>query len=214
MRMGEVRGQIVEVKSTDGVVTIGDPAPDLELESVRGSIVRLSEYHGTHTVVLWFSRGYNCPFCRRYMAQLDQAYDKFHALNTEVLEIGPNVLKPARIYFQHQPLKFHFLCDPTKAAYTRFGLRDLGPLEANVNTIRSFAYAYTHGDGLNTTRIVAGDVFTEGFAGRMVHHAFTAMQQGMFIVDRDGLVRYAHAFKPLDTIPPIEEMLREVERLS
>ena len=40
------------------------------------------------------------------------------------------------------------------------------------------------------------------------------MQQGMFIVDRDGILRYAKAFKPLDTIPPIEEILRELDRMK
>jgi hypothetical protein len=96
------------------------------------------------------------------MAQLDRAHDTFIAARTEVLAIGPNALRPARIYFQRQPLKFPFLCDPTKETYLRYGLRDLGPIEANINTFRSFAYAYTHGDGINTTRIVA-DTFTEGF---------------------------------------------------
>jgi peroxiredoxin len=148
------------------------------------------------------------------MAQLDQAHARFDAHDADVLIVGPNVLKPARVYFQRQPLTFPFLCDPTKAAYLRFGLRDLGPIEANINTIRSFAWAYTHGDGVNTTRIAAGDTFTEGFLGRMVHHALTAMQQGMFVVDREGILRYAYAFKPLDTVPPVEEMLRELEKLK
>jgi len=204
----------VETKVAEGELRIGTPAPELELESVQGPLVRLNDYRGTRQAVIWFSRGYNCPFCRRYLAQLDQVYDKFRAANTEVLAIGPNVLKPARIYFQRQPLKFPFLCDPTKAAYLRFGLRDLGPVEANLNTLRSFAYAYTHGDGINTTRIAAGDTFTAGFLGRLHHHALTAMQQGLFIVDRASRIRYAHAFKPLDTIPPTEELLREVERLT
>ena len=204
----------MEAKVTEHEVKVGSPAPELELESVQGPTIRLSDYRGTHNVVIWFSRGYNCPFCRRYMAQLDQAHDKFRAANVEVLLVGPNVLKPARIYFQRQPLKFHFLCDPTKSVYLRFGLRDLGPIEANINTIRSFGWAYLHGDGINTTRIVSGDTFTEGFLGRLHHHALTAMQQGMFILDRGGIIRYAHAFRPLDTIPPIEEILREVEKLK
>jgi putative peptide zinc metalloprotease protein len=204
----------LDANVADNQVKVGSPAPELALESVQGPTVKLSDYRGRQNVVIWFSRGYNCPFCRRYMAQLDQAHDKFVAANTHVLEIGPNVLKPARIYFQRQPIKFPFLCDPSKAAYLRFGLRDQGPIEANINTIRSFGWAYLHGDGINTTRIAAGDTFTEGFVGRLYHHALTAMQQGVFIVDRDGIVRYANAFKPLDTIPPTEEILGEVAKIK
>ncbi|MGH9049401.1 MAG: cyclic nucleotide-binding domain-containing protein, partial [Acidimicrobiia bacterium] len=45
-------------------VEVGDPAPDFTLEAVRGGTVSLSDHRG-QTVVLWFSRGYNCPFCRK-----------------------------------------------------------------------------------------------------------------------------------------------------
>jgi putative peptide zinc metalloprotease protein len=203
----------LEAPLATGEVTIGSTAPEFELESVQGPIVRLSDYRAKVNVMLWFSRGFTCPFCRRYMAHLDQVYDKFRAANAAVLEVGPNALKPARTYFQRQPLKFPFLCYPSKIIFRQFGLRDLGPIEANKNTIVSFAYAYTHGDGLNTTRLSASDAFTAG-VGRLHHHAFTAMQQGVFIVDRDGIVRYANVFRPLDTIPPIEEMLREVDRFN
>lgn len=188
-------------------VKVGSPAPDFALESVQGAIIRLSDYRGKQSVVLWFSRGFTCPFCRRYTAQIDQARDKLVAASAQVLQVAPNALKPARTYFQRQPSKFPFLCDPSKETFRRYGLRDLGPIEANKNTLISFAYAYTHGDGINTTRLSASDTLTAGFAGRLRHHAFTAMQQGVFIIDRDGVVGYATILKPLDTIPPIQELL-------
>jgi peroxiredoxin len=38
--------------------TPGPPAPDFELESHTGERVRLSGYHGTNSVVLFFMRAY------------------------------------------------------------------------------------------------------------------------------------------------------------
>jgi putative peptide zinc metalloprotease protein len=198
----------------NGGVDIGSVAPDFELESVQGPLIRLNAYRGTHTVVLWFSRGFTCPFCRRFMTQLGQVYDKFQSAQVEIVQLGPNVLKSARTYFERQPPKFPFVCDPEKQIFARYGLRDIGPIEANKNTLISFAYAYTHGDGLNTTRASALDVFTDDFIGRMRHHAFAAIQQAVFIVDREGIVRDARVLRPIDTMPPSEEILREVEKLN
>jgi len=195
-------------------VAIGSVAPDFELESVQGTMFRLSAYRGTHSVVLWFSRGFTCPFCRRFMAQLGQLHDRFQTANAEFVQLGPNLLKAARTYFRQQPPKFPFVCDPAKQIFTRYGLRDEGALVANKNTIISFTHAYTHGDGLNTTRASALDVFSGNVVDRMRHHALSAIQQGMFIVDRDGLVRYANVLPPLGTLPPGEELLREVEKLG
>jgi len=195
-------------------VAVGSIAPDFELESVQGPVFRLGAYRGAKSVALWFSRGFTCPFCRRFMAQLGQLHDRFQAANAEMVLLGPNLLKAARTYFQHQPPKFLFVCDPTKQIYTRYGLRDEGALVANKNTIVSFTYAYTHGDGLNTTRASALDVFSGNVIDRMRHHALSAIQQGMFIVDRDGLVRYANVVPPLGTLPPGEELLREVEKIG
>ena len=197
----------------DRDVMIGSTAPDFELESVQGPVIRLSAYRGTHNVVLWFSRGFTCPFCRRFMAQLGQVYGRFQAAQAEIIQLGPNVLKAARAYFQRQPPRFPFVCDPAKEIFTRCGLRDTGVLEASKNTLISFTYAYTYGDGLSTTRASALDVFTDDFIGRMRHHALTAIQQAVFVVDRDGIVRQATVLRPLDTLPPGEEILREVERL-
>jgi peroxiredoxin len=39
-------------------VELGVPAPDFELRDFRGIPVRLSDYEGTHRVLLVFNRGF------------------------------------------------------------------------------------------------------------------------------------------------------------
>ena len=45
-------------------LTVGSPAPLFGLRSVQGATVELAAYRGQLNVVLWFSRGFTCPFCR------------------------------------------------------------------------------------------------------------------------------------------------------
>lgn len=195
-------------------IMIGLPAPEFELESVQGSTIRLDDYRGKSHVLVWFSRGFTCPFCRRYMAQLNQALDQFKSADTEIVQIAPNLVDRARMYFKRQPLGFPFLCDPSNETFYRFGLLNLGVIEATKNSIYSFAHAYTHGDGINTTRASFLDTFSANIIGRMKHYVMDALQQGVFIVDRAGIVRYAKALGPVETIPPIEELLREAQKLA
>ena len=40
------------------VMTPGEPAPDFELEDTSGNLFRLSDFRGSHPVVLVFLRGF------------------------------------------------------------------------------------------------------------------------------------------------------------
>ncbi|MBC7875859.1 MAG: redoxin domain-containing protein [Anaerolineales bacterium] len=41
-----------------GIITPGELAPDFELEDVNGTLVRLSNFRGSKSVVLIFLRGF------------------------------------------------------------------------------------------------------------------------------------------------------------
>jgi peroxiredoxin len=40
------------------LITPGEPAPDFEMEDVKGTLVRLSDFRGSKPVVLAFLRGF------------------------------------------------------------------------------------------------------------------------------------------------------------
>jgi peroxiredoxin (alkyl hydroperoxide reductase subunit C) len=56
------------------VPTVGTPAPNFRLTSAQGPEVTLTNYSGQCNLILWFSKGLFCPFCRRQMAQLRLGY--------------------------------------------------------------------------------------------------------------------------------------------
>jgi hypothetical protein len=65
----------------------------------------------------------------------------------------------------------------------------------------SFSYAFTHGDTGPQLRGAWLDVMNRNFVRRLHHHAMTAMEQGIFLVDREGVIRHRSVVGPLDPVP-------------
>ena len=180
---------------------IGQPAPLFSLTSVQGGTVDLAGYRGRRNVVVWFSRGFTCPFCRVYMDGMSEGYEDLQASGTEIIQVGPNLLQSARVFFGHSPTPYPFVCDPDKRLYAVYGLGDRGALEATRSAVVSFSYAFTHGDTGPQLRGAWLDVMNRNFVRRLHHHAMTALEQGIFLVDRDGVMRYRTVVGPLDPVP-------------
>lgn len=180
---------------------VGQAAPLFSLTSVQGGHVDLATYRGRRNVVVWFSRGFTCPFCRVYMDGMREGYEDLQATGTEIIQVGPNLLQSARIFFGHSPTPYPFVCDPDKRLYAVYGLGDRGALQATRSAVVSFSYAFTHGDTGPQLRGAWLDVMNRNFVRRLHHHAMTALEQGIFLVDRDGVIRYRTVVGPIDPVP-------------
>ena len=189
--------------STDGHagVAVGDVAPPFSLPSLRGATVDLTAYRGKRNVVVWFSRGFTCPFCRAHTDGMRAGYAELQAAETEVIQVAPNLLDAARRYFGPTPLPFPFICDPDKRLYAVYGLGERGALEATKTAVVSFAHAFTHGDTTNQIRGAYFDVMNRNFLRRLHHHASSALDQGMFLVDKQGVVRHRTIVGPIEAMP-------------
>jgi peroxiredoxin len=198
-------------QSEPPALAVGQPAPLFSLPSVQGDTVELAAFRGQRNVVVWFSRGFTCPFCRVYMDGMREGYEQLRAGGTEIIQVGPNLLQSARIFFGHSPTPYPFVCDPDKRLFAVYGLGDRGALEATRSAVVSFSYAFTHGDTGPQLRGAWLDVMNRNFVRRLHHHAMTAMEQGIFLVDRDGVVRHRAVVGPLDPVPRgprLAEMVR------
>ncbi len=191
---------------------VGQAAPLFSLTSVQGGPVELAAFRGRSNVVVWFSRGFTCPFCRVYMDGMSEGYEALHTTGTEIIQVGPNLLQAARIFFGHSPTPFPFVCDPDKRLYAVYGLGDRGALEATRSAVVSFSYAFTHGDTGPQLRGAWLDVMNRNFVRRLHHHAMTALEQGIFLVDRDGVIRYRAVVGPLDPVPRGDRLAELVKR--
>jgi len=181
--------------------SVGEPAPLFSLPSLSGTMVDLAAYRGRSNVVVWFSRGFTCPFCRVYTDGVRAGYDALRDAETEVIQIAPNLLESARRYFGESALPFPFVCDPDKRLYAVYGLGDLRALEATRTAVVSFAHAFTHGDTVNQIRGAWFDVMNRNFLRRLHHHAMTAQEQGIFLIDKEGVIRHLIVVGPIDPVP-------------
>jgi len=180
---------------------VGEMAPRFSLPSLNGAMVDLASYRGRSNVVVWFSRGFTCPFCRVYTDGVRAGYDALRAADTEVIQVAPNLLESARRYFGESILPFPFVCDPDKRLYAVYGLGDLRALEATRTAVVSFAHAFTHGDSVNQIRGAWFDVMNRNFLRRLHHHAMTAQEQGVFVIDKEGVIRHLTVVGPIDPVP-------------
>jgi peroxiredoxin len=181
--------------------SIGEMAPRFSLPSLSGAEVNLATYRGRSNVVVWFSRGFTCPFCRVYTDGVRAGYTALQAADTEVIQVAPNLLESARRYFGQSILPFPFVCDPDKRLYAVYGLGDRRALEATRTAVVSFAHAFTHGDSVNQVRGAWCDVVNRNFLRRLHHHAMTAHEQGIFLIDKEGVIRHLTVVGPIDPVP-------------
>jgi putative peptide zinc metalloprotease protein len=158
-------------------------------------------------VILWFSRGITCPFCRVHMEQVMNAYRELVTHETEVIQVSPNLLESARVFLRNSDLPYPFVCDPDKRLYALYGLGDRGVLEATRNTVVSFSHAFSNGQGAETVRASWLELTNRNFLRRLHHHAMTAVEQGIFLIDSSGFIRHRMIVGPIDAIPGPEELL-------
>jgi peroxiredoxin (alkyl hydroperoxide reductase subunit C) len=78
------------LKPVDSVlkVKVGDPAPDFELPSLAGAMVRLSDFKGRKNVVLSFIPAAWTPVCSDQWPGYNLAQELFDQQNTEIIGIS------------------------------------------------------------------------------------------------------------------------------
>jgi peroxiredoxin len=165
------------------VLPVGTRAPGFRLPSAQGPEVALEDYRG-RPVVLWFSRGLSCPFCRRHMAQLRLGYSAVREGGAEILQVTWNSADEARLYFKRHPLAFPYLCDPDLRVHALYGVAVVAPpLTAVARTI------------VRSTAVVVADRLLHGerteSPGPLIRRIGFGRETGqaVYIVDRDGVIR-------------------------
>src|SRR6266403_13151 len=102
----ETMGTVASVGQPLDRPSVGASAPLFSLTSVRGPVVDLASYRERRNVIVWFSRGFTCPFCRIYTDGIRAGYGALRDAETEVIQVAPNLLESARRYFADEILPF------------------------------------------------------------------------------------------------------------
>ena len=182
---------------------VGRAAPQFKLAAAQGGEVGPQDLRGSKRVVLWFSKGLFCPFCRRNMAQLALRYPEIQALDAEVLQVTHNTIDEARGYLKHYPIKMPYLCDSGRTAHDQYGVAQLG-----VN-IGGYAASIA---------TVVVDLVTKGEQTPppipyLARYGGKDSAQAVFILDREGVVRAEHRLAPNAPLPSAADLIRALQGL-
>ena len=207
-------------------VSPGEPAPPFELPAVDGSgTVSLEDYRGRSPVFLAIFVGLWCPFCRRAIAQLSAMDEDLKKSGVQALGVVATKPENAQLYFRFRPSKLRMGADPDLQTHRAYGLPrpSVGPeLTEDINTTKinpngAFSEPITIAEANKTlTRL---DGYEENARDRADFERQFPQLKGQFLIDRDGIVRWAHieceeGMTGLGKFPTLDEIRSAAQTLQ
>jgi len=94
------------------MLSLGQEAPDFDLEDERGNRVRLTDFRGKSSVVLMFYPADSTPGCTRQLCTARDDYDTYAAAGMAVFGVNPGSVEKHRKFVEQHGLKTPLLLDP------------------------------------------------------------------------------------------------------
>jgi hypothetical protein len=171
-------------------------------------------------LLIAFFRGIYCPFCRRQIAKLGLSRDKLLAAGVETLAVVASNLDRTRLYFQYRPTRVPLAVDPELITHRAFGITK-APVTPELLEVLQTTRTDAMGELPRPLPIAeAAEAlqqkdrfeFTETDT-REAEEQFP-MDVGQFLVDRDGIVRWANMEMARGGVGAIGKFLSEEELLA
>jgi len=190
-------------------VQVGQPAPAFRLPAGQGGEIGPADYRGRSHLVVWFTKGMACPFCRSQMSLFARGMDRLKAAGTEVIQVTPTKPERARFYVQNFRIPFPYLCDPDLSVFNAWGLgtRAHSPLW--------YLQKFQAGGKIVLPPSDVGDPKTKLTELPAV---LRDSDSGVFVVDREGIVRYRNTGaymteQGLRAMPSVDEILKPLQEV-
>jgi peroxiredoxin len=178
---------------------IGDKAPDITVSDTHGHPVQLSSFWAHGPTLISFLRHFGCIHCRARLASLEQHKDELENAGLQLIALALGEPKHAERYCGKLAPDLDCFADDKNDGYYAWGLRQGTAGEAfahGLDILKASAKAFTSGHVQGAT---TGDPY---------------MLPGTFIIDRDGLVRYAYYSEYAGDDPAIEVLVDEARRMK
>lgn len=186
--MARADADLLATGIVDRALKAGDRAPDFALPGVDGRSVALSALLRDGPVVLSFYRGGWCPYCNLELRALQQALPEFARLGAGLVAISPQTPDESLSTAEKNALEFPILSDRGSRVADAFDLAEaLRPVYAR------FGHALPDRNGTDD---------------------WTLPLPATYVIDRDGLIRFA--FVDTDYRQRLEpaEILRALEAIA
>jgi peroxiredoxin len=180
-------------------ISPGERAPDFVLPAVDGSgTVSLADYRGQSPLFLALFVGLWCPFCRRAIAQVAANEPSLKASGVETLGIIATSPDNARLYFKFRPTRFRLAADPDLTTHQAFGVPRPA---ATPELMQAAETTQINPDGMFPEPLPIIEAFAQASAldgyqqnesDRSDKDRQWPQLKGQFLIDRDGIVRWAN----------------------
>jgi len=188
-------------------IEVGQAAPSFRLPTGHGTALGTEDYRGRHHLIVWFTKGMGCPFCRTQMSQLARGYSRLQAAGAEILQVTATQPQRAAFYAKNFPLPFPYLCDPDYSVHRAWGL------EVRSHSLAWYARTFYAASRLSPPP--APGIGEPKLALRELPTMLHDSDMGFFVVDRQGIVRYRHTSpyateRGFNVIPTVDEILHHL----
>lgn len=172
------------------------PAPDLNLQSTGGKLVRLSSLWAKKPALLAFTRHFGCTQCKEMLEELVQGKDRIAAAGLELgVVYQGDAPSTAKFAAEFAP-GLRFFADPERKAYRAYGLErgTLFQTILNWQVLRAVARSRK-----------------KGYPVEMPPAGQDAMQMsGTFIIGPDGRIRMPFYYDHIADHPALDLLLAGV----
>lgn len=110
------------IASAEGLLAIGNDAPDFTLPSATGETVSLSSFKGKKQVVIYFYPKDNTPGCTAQAQGFRDSYSKFEKAGAVVLGVSVDDEKSHKFFAEKQKLNFPLLADVGGKVARQYGV--------------------------------------------------------------------------------------------
>lgn len=104
-------------------VQIGDRAPDFDLPGLSGKRVKLSDFVGKKTIVLYFYPKDETPGCTKEACSFRDAYEDFSGAGAEVIGVSSDDVATHESFAAHHRLPFVLASDADGRARKAYGVK-------------------------------------------------------------------------------------------
>ena len=188
-------------------VEVGRQAPTFRLPAGQGGEIGPADYRGRSNLVVWFTKGMACPFCRTQMSQFARGLGRLKAAGAEVIQVTPTKLERARFYVKNFPIPFPYLCDPDLTVHREWGLG------VRSHSLLWYLQKFQAGSKMTMPEAEIGTPKTN-FAE--LPSVLRDTDSAMFVLDRQCIVRYRNSGAymsehGLREMPSLDEILRPLQ---
>ena len=173
-------------------IAAGQPAPDAMLHDADGQSIQLRDLVANGPILLVFYRGGWCPYCNFQIHELTAAFAEFERRGVTPVAVSVDQVEEASKTTPTYTIPFPVLSDPDLAAH------------------RAFRVVH-HADDAEVTRLNGFGLDIERSSGRN-HHDFAI--PSIFVIDRAGVVRWAHADPDYKVRPSTLQLLAAIDALD